>query len=545
MSATINMKLTAAGQAAIWNAQGTGTQATLTHVQIGTGRRTPDGTETGLLAVAQTTTIAAGSKPSPTQIRVSCLFPGISNYDITEIGVWIGNPASGGKLFAYHSLPSGKVGTMVVGTDFVFAHEWAMEAATAAALNILADTGQSAMLAMMAAHEAASDPHPQYATDTQLAGLVGTASPTMNGTVTVGTATKYAREDHTHPSDTTRAAKAGDTFTGNIAVNTGDAEANVGVIGGSKPPAYFLSNSNIWGLWSPEGEGLVIYDRATAKMFFAGIEAGAIVQNNGSTYGINISGKSNNTSQLEGQTPAYYTNIPARLGYTPVQQGTGPGQTNSAIKIGWGSGGVRLQVDSTDFGYTWPININGAATTAGNADTVGGWHADPLRTWGNLIGRPSTIAGYGITDALVYNNGGTYGINVTGMSEYASNAGYANTAGTAGMLAASPGTAPHYAVRAWVSFNAVGALTIRASGNVSSVTDHGIGNWTVNYASPMPDENYAVNVTGRRDNAGANLTYGGLRGEATPTVWGVRVGIGYEGSPGGADSQYVMVTVVR
>ena len=139
------------------------------------------------------------------------------------------------------------------------------------------------------------------------------------------------------------------------------------------------------------------------------------------------------------------------------------------------------------------LNV-GYASSAGNAATVGGWNADPLRTWGNLIGRPSTIAGYGITDALVYNNGGTYGINVTGSSAYATNAGYANTAGTAdtsSKLAASPGTAPHYAVRAWVNYDGT-TNGIRSAGNVTSITDLGVGKHRINFAAAMPTASYVV-----------------------------------------------------
>ena len=43
-----------------------------------------------------------------------------------------------------------------------------------------------------------------------------TASPSMDGTAAVGTSVKYAREDHVHPSDTSRLAKSGDTMTGAI-----------------------------------------------------------------------------------------------------------------------------------------------------------------------------------------------------------------------------------------------------------------------------------------------------------------------------------------
>jgi hypothetical protein len=54
------------------------------------------------------------------------------------------------------------------------------------------------------------------------------------------------------------------------------------------------------------------------------------------------------------------------------------------------------------------------------------------------------------------------------------------------------GSAPIYACRAWVNFNGTGTVAIRASGNVSSITDNGTGNYTVNFATAMPDANYAV-----------------------------------------------------
>ncbi len=55
------------------------------------------------------------------------------------------------------------------------------------------------------------------------------------------------------------------------------------------------------------------------------------------------------------------------------------------------------------------------------------------------------------------------------------------------------GGAPrYYAARAWVNFNGVGTVTIRAAVNVSSITDNGIGDYTVNLTAAMPDANYAV-----------------------------------------------------
>jgi hypothetical protein len=48
-----------------------------------------------------------------------------------------------------------------------------------------------------------------------------------------------------------------------------------------------------------------------------------------------------------------------------------------------------------------------------------------------------------------------------------------------------------YGCRAWVNFNGTGTVAIRASGNVSSITDNGTGDYTVNFTTAMPDANYA------------------------------------------------------
>lgn len=60
----------------------------------------------------------------------------------------------------------------------------------------------------------------------------------------------------------------------------------------------------------------------------------------------------------------------------------------------------------------------------------------------------------------------------------------------------SAGSAPIYAARAWVNFNGTGTVAIRSSGNVSSLTDNGIGDYTVNFTTAMPDANYAVSLSG-------------------------------------------------
>jgi hypothetical protein len=56
-----------------------------------------------------------------------------------------------------------------------------------------------------------------------------------------------------------------------------------------------------------------------------------------------------------------------------------------------------------------------------------------------------------------------------------------------------------YGCRAWVNFNGTGTVAIRGSGNVSSITDGGTGQYTVNFTTAMPDTNFAVvDATGQR-----------------------------------------------
>jgi hypothetical protein len=72
------------------------------------------------------------------------------------------------------------------------------------------------------------------------------------------------------------------------------------------------------------------------------------------------------------------------------------------------------------------------------------------------------------------------------------------------------GTAPIYPCRAWVNFNGTGTVAIRASGNVSSITDNGTGDYTVNFTTAMPDSNYAVAGSMNTNSSGANAFYPNL-----------------------------------
>ena len=65
--------------------------------------------------------------------------------------------------------------------------------------------------------------------------------------------------------------------------------------------------------------------------------------------------------------------------------------------------------------------------------------------------------------------------------------------------------------KAWVNFNGTGTVAIRASFNVSSITDNGTGDYTVNFTTALVDANYSVTGSGFRVSGsyiGICTTYG-------------------------------------
>ena len=65
------------------------------------------------------------------------------------------------------------------------------------------------------------------------------------------------------------------------------------------------------------------------------------------------------------------------------------------------------------------------------------------------------------------------------------------SASTPTVMNDSGGTQIGTLCRAWVNFNGTGTVAIRASFNVSSITDNGTGDYTINFTTAMPDANYS------------------------------------------------------
>jgi len=59
-------------------------------------------------------------------------------------------------------------------------------------------------------------------------------------------------------------------------------------------------------------------------------------------------------------------------------------------------------------------------------------------------------------------------------------------------LSTATGSAPSYSARVWVNFNGTGTIAIRNSGNVSSLTDNGTGDYTVNFTTALSASTYCI-----------------------------------------------------
>jgi hypothetical protein len=104
------------------------------------------------------------------------------------------------------------------------------------------------------------------------------------------------------------------------------------------------------------------------------------------------------------------------------------------------------------------------------------------------------------------------------------------------------GTAPLYMCRAWVNFDGTGTVAIRASGNVSSITDNGTGDYTVNFTTALPDADYCVNAGAKI--VGNTRALSSVKQDVAQTTTAVRV-ISYDSASAVADAGFVFVSIFR
>jgi hypothetical protein len=134
----------------------------------------------------------------------------------------------------------------------------------------------------------------------------------------------------------------------------------------------------------------------------------------------------------------------------------------------------------------YPLQVSTAAET--NIAITGGTSSETNIFFGDsgsaVIGR---ITYNNNGDFMRFNTNGSEQMRITSTGDLQFNSGYGSVA-----------TA--YGCRAWVNFNGTGTVAIRASGNVSSITDNGTGDYTANFTTAMPDGNYALTTAGSLSN---------------------------------------------
>ena len=153
-----------------------------------------------------------------------------------------------------------------------------------------------------------------------------------------------------------------------LGVNTATYSTNALIANTAK-----VANNSTYAYGKQESQLSVSYSEASNNAAYAyGKQESqlSVASANNSSYAYGKQESQLDVDKLDGQHGSYYADIPARLGFTPVQQGGGTGQNNNKVYVGWGGSKLLLQVDVTDFGDTWPINISGTSGGGGTAQTA-------------------------------------------------------------------------------------------------------------------------------------------------------------------------------
>jgi hypothetical protein len=209
----------------------------------------------------------------------------------------------------------------------------------------------------------------------------------------------------------------------------------------------------------------------------------------------------------------------------------------SALSFSAGSGAYNASTGV----ITIPTNNNqisngaGYTTNVGTVTSVSGTGTASGLTLSGSFTTSGSLTLSGTVNSLA---AGTYGISISGNAATATSATSATTATTATNLSTASGSAPSYSARAWVNFDNNGS--IRASGNVSSVTKNGTGDFTINFTTAMPDANYAI--AGFSSVSGAGAITGVSGGSSfSQTTSSCRVITAGTGGPANAETACVVI----
>ena len=303
-----------------------------------------------------------------------------------------------------------------------------------------------------------------------IAGVKTFSSSPIVPTPTAGT--QVANKDYVD----TKVSKDGTGATGTWGINiTGNAETARNVLGGK---ASVLGTGNDYYLG-----GVEVLGNGIANTVFP-------------TIGFNQPGLYASSLQLRGggdfrfytQGGESYGNVTANTFIGTLSGNAATATKLSTTNTNWSTNGT---IDNAVGMLAWKnYGNNHVIFDASNGTSPSGKPIDNVNPEAEWIKTYPTLMGW--------NGYTTYGVRV-------------DSARIADAFSTTSGSAPSYACRAWVNFNGTGTVAIRASGNVSSITDNGTGNYTVNFTTAMPDANYSVALSSRQD------------GDANENAYNIRV----------------------
>jgi len=248
-----------------------------------------------------------------------------------------------------------------------------------------------------------------------------------------------------------------------------------------------------------------------------------------------------------------------KVGLTTHVSGTLPvanGGTNATT-----APNARTELGATTVGSNLFTLTNPSAVTFPrfNADnTVSSLDAATFRTAigaGTGSGTVTSItvsAGTGMSGGGTVTTSGTVTLTNAGVTSVTAGTGISVSAGTGGVtitntstnqLTTTTGSPAYYGARAWVNFNGTGTVAIRASVNVSSITDNGTGLYTINFTTAMPDANYNFTSGSIGDNGNAYIAGWDPTGSYTTSA--LKLAVSRAGLGGYTDASVVNIAIFR
>ena len=209
----------------------------------------------------------------------------------------------------------------------------------------------------------------------------------------------------------------------------------------------------------------------------------------------------------------------------------------STITAGTTSGTALQQAGDTTGTLVFKTNDSGSGGTT--ALTLG-------------TDQSATFAGGIVPSGSTAPTNGMYlpAANTLGFSTNSTQVAKIDSSGVLSFNSGFGSVAAAYGCRAWVNFNGTGTVAIRASGNVSSITDNNVGDYTVNFTTAMTDANYSVAYScamySTVNNSSTVLIYGSLAGGASgKTSSALRIRTGEPQTTTFHDNAEVNVSIFR